>query len=249
MASDELKEVYGKRTLKLRNTKGVEREEVLSGKSWSALDSVPWGGSFRNNGWLTDLGAPDLFYVNLSGSVTTDERVITNQWADVSQADGIVLDMRDYPDLDIYGFAGYFQTGGYTAPWFDHPTWTGPNAFEFTREIWSFSPPANPYNGPVVLLVSNYAVSAAECFAQMLVGLDHVTVMGQQSASTNGTITNLWLPGNFQIYFTGMRLLNVDGSNFHGEGIQPDVVITPKATDFAAKIDPELEAAIDFLLD
>ena len=248
MASDMLKEVRGTRTLGLRNVDGVERVETLHPKSWSDLESVPWGGTFRDNGWLTDLGAPNVYYVNLSGSVTPDEGVVTSIFDTLSDAEGMVLDMRDYPNLDIYGFAGYFQDAGYTAPWFDFPTWTGPDHFEWTREIWSFSPYANPYMGPVVLLVSPYSVSAAECFSQMLVGLDHVTVMGQQSASTNGTITNLWLPGEVQIYFTGMRLLNLDGSDFHGIGIQPDVMVTPTAAEFAAGIDPELERALDYLV-
>jgi len=247
MASDELKEMYGPMTLGLRNSDGQVREETVSPQSWSTLDKVPWGGTFRDNGWLEELGAPDIYYMNLSGTVTPDESVVTSQWASVSQADAIILDMRDYPDFDIYGFAGYFHTAGYTAPWFDFPTWTGPESFDWTREIWDFSPSSNPYTGPVVILTGNYAVSAAECFMQMLVGLENVTVIGQQSASTNGTITNVWLPGQFQIYFTGMRLLNLDGTNFHGEGIQPDIVVTPTPSALAAGIDPELEAALEEL--
>ena len=82
----------------------------------------------------------------------------------------------------------------------------------------------------------------------MLMPLDNVTIIGQQSASTNGTITNAWLPGQLQITFTGMRLLNLDGSDFHGIGVVPDLLITPSAAEFEAGIDPELEAALDVLL-
>ena len=96
-------------------------------------------------------------------------------------------------------------------------------------------------------MVSNKTVSAGECFAQMLYDLDNVTIVGQTSASTNGTITNAWLPGQLQITWTGMRLLNPDGSEFHGIGIIPDIEIIPTAEQFADGIDPELEAAINQL--
>ena len=88
-------------------------------------------------------------------------------------------------------------------------------------------------------MVSNKSVSAAECFAQMLVPLENVTVVGQTSATTNGTITNAWLPGELQITWTGMDLKNLDGSDFHGIGIVPDVQVTPTAEDFAEGVDPE----------
>jgi hypothetical protein len=214
---------------------------------WDALYSVPWGGSFRDNGWLDDLDAPNIYYVNLSDSVTPDETVVTDQWDDVVNADGIVLDMRDYPSLDIYGFAGFFNTEVFSAPWFDHPTWTGPSEFEFTREIWDMYPSVEPYTGPIALMVSPFSVSAAECFAQMLMDLPNVTVVGQQSASTNGTVTNLWLPGQFQVYFTGMRLLNLDGSQFHAIGVVPDVEVVPDHQELADGLDPELQAALGVL--
>ncbi len=247
MATDEFKEVNGRRTLTLRAPDGTEREEVVAPMDWDAQYSVPWGGTFRDNGWLSDLDAPNIYYVNLSDAVTPDESVVTDNWAEVETADGIVLDMRDYPSLDIYGFAGFFRTDMFTAPWFDHPTWTGPSDFDFVREIWDMFPSDSPYTGPIALMVSPFSVSAAECFAQMLMDLPNVTVVGQQSASTNGTVTNLWLPGQFQIYFTGMRLLNLDGSQFHAIGVVPNVHVAPDPADLAAGIDPELMAAIDVL--
>ena len=108
-------------------------------------------------------------------------------------------------------------------------------------------PADSPYTGPIALMVSPFSVSAAECFAQMLMELPNVTVVGQQSASTNGTVTNLWLPGNFQIYFTGMRLLNLDGSQFHTIGVVPDIHVEPGLQELADGRDPELEAALSVL--
>ena len=89
--------------------------------------------------------------------------------------------------------------------------------------------------------------SAAECFAQMIEYLPNVTVVGQPSAATNGTITNAWLPGQIQMTFTGMRLLNPDRTEFHGIGVIPDIDVVPTVEQFAAGLDPELNEAVDFL--
>ena len=183
----------------------------------------------------------------MAGGVTSDESAAVAELAAAESTTGVILDMRDYPNLDIYGFAGTFNPTAYSAPTFGHPTWTGPGRFAIEEEIWSFSSARHVVDEPVVLLVSNKSVSAAECFAQMVMNLDNVTVVGQQSASTNGTITNAWLPGRWQVTFTGMKLTNSDGSDFHGIGVVPDIEVTPTPADFAAGVDPELMEALAVL--
>lgn len=246
-ASSELKEVYGTRALTLQAPDGVEREVQAGPQDYYTTMDVPWGGTKKESGWLDDMAAPTIFYVNMSGEVTPDMEPITDQFDELLGADGIILDMRDYPYLDIYEFARYFNPGPFSAPHFGFPTWTGPESYELTFEIWDFWAGSQVYEGPVVLMVSNKTVSAAECFAQMLVPQDNVVVVGQQSASTNGTITNAWLPGQLQITWTGMDLRNLDGSDFHGIGIVPEHIVEPTAADFAAGEDPELNRALELL--
>ena len=248
MAADELKQVYGTRELGLRAPDGAER--MLSAPPASILEteSVPWGGSFRENGWLDDLGAPNVYYINMSGSVTPDSEPLYPLMATLNDSDGLILDMRDYPNLDIYEFARYFNPAYFSAPLFGFPTWSGPEKFDMIFEAWEFDAGPTVFSGPVTLLVSNYSVSAAECFSQMIVTQDNVVVVGQQSASTNGTISELALPGQMVVNFTGMRLLNPDESEFHGIGIVPDILVSPTPAQFEAGIDPELDAAISYIL-
>ena len=249
-AADKLKEVYGTRTLTLRDPQGVERTETFQPEPYETMEQVAWGGTMRESGWLNDLDAPGIFYVNMAASVTPDESPIVAQMAEIkAQASGMILDMRDYPYLHIYEFARNFHTNPFTAPIFTFPTWEGAEDFQWTEEIWDFLPADQVYTGPIALLVSNKSVSAAECFAQMIMDLDNVTVVGQQSASTNGTITDVRLPGNFQITFTGMLLLSPDGSPFHGIGVVPDEEVVPTAEDFEAGTDPELSRAIEVLIE
>ncbi len=247
LATDELTEVRGSPQWTLRDPDGVERTVTAQASDWDDVESVPWGGSERPSGWLEDLGAPDVYFVNMAGNITPDETEAEAELAAATSTAGVILDMRDYPYLDIYEFARAFNPAHFSAPLFGHPTWTGPGDFEIDIEAWTFNAGAHVVDEPVILLVSNKSVSAAECFAQMVMGLDNVTVIGQQSASTNGTITNAWLPGQWQITFTGMRLTNPDGSEFHGIGVVPDIEVTPDPSEFAAGIDPELAKALEVL--
>ena len=179
--------------------------------------------------------------------VTPDITPILDQFDELMGATGMILDMRDYPYLDVYEFARYFKETHYSAPLFGFPTWTGAEDYDLIFDNWAFSPASYVYDGPVVLMVSNKSVSAAELFSQMIYDEENVTVVGQQSASTNGTITNAWLPGQIQMTFTGMNLLNPDGTDFHGIGIVPDIEVTPTPEQFANGEDPELSAAVEWL--
>ena len=246
-ATYELTDVHGIKELTLRSVDGMERSISAIPQSYDEYLQVPWGGTFQESGWLTGVDGTNIFYVNMSNMVTPEMEPIIDQFDQIMEADGVILDMRDYPYLHIYEFARYFNPDPFTAPHFGFPTWNGPEKYSMPFEIWDFMPAPQVYTGPIVLLVSNKSVSAAECFAQMIEPLENVTVVGQKSAATNGTITNAWLPGQLQITWTGMDLKNLDGSDFHGIGIIPDITVEPTAEDFANGIDPELIQAIEVL--
>ncbi len=250
LATDELKQIWGSRELELRSPTGELRTETVTGRPWEDQDLVPWGGSFRANGWLDELGAPEVYYVNLSGAVSPDEPevydAVVAAIVELEADEKLILDMRDYPALNYYELERHLHTESYTTPQFWFPTWTGPDRFELIEDSWSFTPASQVWTGPIAILMSNKSVSSAENVAQMLEYLPNVTVVGQLSACTNGTVTSFWLPGNISLTFTGMRLRNPDGSEFHGIGVIPDIEVTPSPADFAAGIDPELQAAIDW---
>ncbi|MGB0591973.1 MAG: S41 family peptidase [Myxococcota bacterium] len=247
LATDELTEVYGAPQWTLQDPTGAERTVTAMTSEWSDVEAVAWGGTMRESGWLTDLGAPDIYFVNMASAVTPDVSGVVAELASAGDMAGVVLDMRDYPHLDIYEFARTFNPAHFSAPLFGFPTWYGPWEYAVEFEAWEFDPAPHVVDAPVVLMVSNKSVSAAECFSQMVMDLDNVTVVGQQSASTNGTITTFWVPGRFELTFTGMQLTNPDGSDFHTIGVVPEVEVIPTPEEFAAGEDPELNAALEVL--
>ena len=83
-------------------------------------------------------------------------------------------------------------------------------------------------------------------YTTVAAGVD-ASVVGRNSAGTNGNVTRLWMPGGVTFTFTGMEVLFPDRSRFHGVGIVPDVEVVPTAEDLAEGRDPELLKAIELL--
>ena len=74
-----------------------------------------------------------------------------------------------------------------------------------------------------------------------------VTVIGEQTAGTDGSITGVQLSGSFAFTFTGMEVLHADGSPFRQIGIIPQIIVKEKPEDYATGTDPVLQKAIEVL--
>ena len=232
--------------LAIESALGVQQTLVIDPGSLALDEALGYSPEIRPTGWLDDLGSPDLYYLNLgeTGELALQTAIDA---AIAGAATGMVVDMRGYPVADHYAIAERLIPGAYESARFETPIRTGPDQLEDEVGTYPFEG-TDAYAGPMVLLVGNHSVSAAENFAIMLVGADRVTVVGQQSAATNGNITGIKLPGGFVTTFTGLRVLFPDGSTFHGVGIVPDVEIVPDPAAYAQGDDPELLAAIDVLV-
>jgi hypothetical protein len=207
--------------------------------------------SSRPAGFLADAGAPTLYYINLDGSVMADIALFKTALTEAAPAAGLVLDMRGYPGLDHYQVAQRVVQAAFSSPVFRVSYLKGPDERKVDESSYSLSPLATPaFSGPIALIVGHHSVSAAENFSTMLVDAKRVEVVGRQSAGTNGNITGLQLPGHFAFTFTGMEVRHADPekSVFHGIGIVPDIDVALSADDFAKGKDPELAAAISWLL-
>lgn len=244
LAARELNYLDGDTTFTLRAPDGTERDVVVAPADYDTYATVPFGATIRGDGTLADLGAADIGYLNLDSAVTTDDDQVDEVLASGVRA--LVVDMRGYPAVNHYTVVEDLVSGSFSSPQFHTPTWTGPDSFESVDGTYEFDG-FGTFTGPVVLLVHQTTVSAAENFATMLVGADRVTVLGHQSAGTNGNITGARLPGGFYFTFTGMQVLYPDGSTFHGVGILPDETIDPTAEDLATGADPVLARAVAIL--
>ncbi|MCK6507661.1 S41 family peptidase [Myxococcota bacterium] len=245
VANRELWYMLGDQVLTVVDPDGVEEDLVRSPGDPEELGALDFVWYPRENGTLEDLGAPDVAYLNLASEVTTSMDQVDEVLAIAATTAGLVVDMRGYPGVNHYDVLSALCPDGCDSPWFGIPTWTGPDHFEIVSVQYSLSGDEDAYAGRIVLLISPVTVSAAENFCQALVGAGRVEqVIGSaSSAGTNGNITGMTLPGGYYLSFTGMQLLNPDGSTFHGIGIPADQVVEPTAADLRDGRDPVLEAA------
>ena len=103
------------------------------------------------------------------------------------------------------------------------------------------------FAGPCAVLTSRRTVSAAEDFLAMLRSNHRATVIGTPTCGTTGTpmLLRLRSGGGARICSVGYRLL--DGTEFLGCGIRPDIPMEPTPEDLLAGRDPVLERAIALL--
>ena len=245
-----LRVLDGDTTYVVADPDGKQRTVTVTPAPVDELTSLGFVFRPRPNGFLDDLGAPDIAYLNLDGDVTlsTSEMNDLLTSANDAKAKGLVVDMRGYPGIDHYAAAEKLVDVPFTSPLFLVNIWRGPDDLMVEEEAYPLSPSGGTrWNGPMVLLVGPITVSAAENFSIMLLQATDLTVVGRQSAGTNGNITGLFLPGQLWFSFTGMEVLFPDRSTFHGVGIVPDVEVAPTAADYRDGIDPELVEAISVL--
>lgn len=251
VASYEVQRLLGPIELGLRDPDGMTRTIQFQPQPLAQFAAVGFTPTLRPAGPLDDLGAPNLYYINLAGEVLYDMNDFYLALEAAAAADGLVLDMRGFPGVDMAEVAQRLIPDAWSGAIFRIPVRTGPTEVTIDEFADTFDPLDMPsYGGPIVLLVGNGTLSAAEHFSLALVDANRVKVVGRTTAGTDGNITGIQLPGQFAISFTGMdvRHANAQKSVFHGVGIVPDIDVELTAEAFRDGIDPELEAAVMQLL-
>jgi C-terminal processing protease CtpA/Prc len=76
-----------------------------------------------------------------------------------------------------------------------------------------------------------------------------VTLVGSNTAGTNGDVTAIALPGGLFVTFTGHDIRHADGRRLQRIGIPPHVVVRPTRAGLRAGRDEVLEKALSLARD
>lgn len=168
----------------------------------------------------------------------------------LEKTDSLILDMRGYPRGVWMQLAARLNVR------------KAKNGAAFSRPILSYRgksnlqvfqaiPPtsAAPYQGKVIMLINETAISQAEHTAMFVAAAAPVTFIGAATAGANGDLTNTLLPGNVLVEFTGQNIHHVDGKPLQRVGIQPHIPSAPTLAGLRAGRDEVLERAIAFARD
>lgn len=199
----------------------------------------------RERGPLDDIGHPELYYIDLSAEAMRGSNPTTLHRT-LQDYEGLVLDMRGYPGPGSWAFIAGLMPDGGPGPQMEQ-VYQGPD----TRRVEALSQPTARgdagFDGPVVVLTAPTTQSQAEHLTLTLTAAGRAEVVGRPSAGANGNITSVALPGGFGATFTGLIVLQNDGSTFHGVGVPVDHPVEILPEDLAAGIDPELQHAAELL--
>lgn len=133
-------------------------------------------------------------------------------------------------------------------PWLISRTKLSPGRFD-SPVYWYVEPAKeNRYLKPVAVLSGRYTVSAGERFVMAMSVLPNVSVIGDFTAGTQGSVTEIEMANGWKYSLTYERCTDIDGNNYDGIGVPPDTGVSVAEDDFSRGIDPVLEYAMAFLL-
>ncbi len=117
----------------------------------------------------------------------------------------------------------------------------------FTQEF-NVTPDADPFTGPVAILVDEGTASTSEIFAAGMRDLERVTIYGS-GPSAGAALPSLieQLDGGALFQYVVGDYHSPKGVLVEGRGVVPDRIVPETAADFARGIDPVLEAAVSDL--
>ena len=99
------------------------------------------------------------------------------------------------------------------------------------------------YNGPLIILIGPFTISAAEDFIIPLKFSKRALLVGEKTAGSTGNMVVVQLPGEGKLHICSKRDVYPDGKEFVGFGIQPDIEVLISQLDIINNNDPVLERA------
>jgi len=187
---------------------------------------------------------PGIFYLDLDRIKDEDFQVVLPQ---LEKARGIIFDLRGYPKESPVIISHLTNKPVESARWMV-PIVTQPdrlNIVEYNTEgRWKLEPIVPRLTAKIAFLTDGRAISYAESYLGIIEAYKLADIVGEPTAGTNGNINPCMLPGNYNVVWTGMKVLKNDGSQHHGVGIQPTVPVSRTIRGVAERRDEQLERAI-----
>ncbi|WP_263784510.1 M56 family metallopeptidase [Salinibacter grassmerensis] len=165
----------------------------------------------------------------------------------LAQAEAVIFDVRGYPEGGAQELLPHLSPETLRSAHFEVPKIIYPdqeNIAGYTGGRWTLPSKTPQFTGKVAFLTDGRAISYAESIMGIVEHYDLGTIVGQPTAGANGNVNPFTLPGNYQVYWTGMRVQKHDRSQHHLVGIRPDVRATRTVEGVRAGTDEVLRAAL-----
>ncbi|WP_316569488.1 S41 family peptidase [Neobacillus sp. YIM B06451] len=191
---------------------------------------------------------PGIYYINF---FSDDNQLDDNMISKLSEAKGIIVDIRGYPRGDTPKvFLSHLtdrklDTARFLKLQPIFPDHSDKNGYE--NGSWSIEPKQPKIKGKVVFLTDASAISYSETIMGIVEHYKLGEIVGEPTAGTNGNVVQMFLPGGMKFYWTGLKVVKHDGSQHHNVGISPTVPVKNTIKGLTEKRDEQLEMAIKLI--
>ncbi|WP_157950197.1 S41 family peptidase [Vallitalea okinawensis] len=189
-----------------------------------------------------------IFYINLDTKFNTAR--INEHMDDLKSAKGVIFDNRGYPSNDIasklvpYLIDETVESPAYSAMQIVYPN---REKYDLKDYVYEYSPLEDKIDGKFFFLIDASAISQAENIPYIAFYNQLGELIGQATAGANGNRNGFSLPGGYKVFFTGLRVENPDGSQFHARGIKPDYYVKRTINGVTEGRDEFIEKAIEII--
>ncbi len=200
----------------------------------------------KNNYQILD---KNIYYLNLN---TIEMDTITVLLPQLQTATGIICDLRGYPNGNHEFISHLLKEKDTSKAWMRIPQIIYPDREKivgYENHGWEMEP-KKPYLGDkkIVFIIDGRSISYAESYMCFIKDYQLATIVGQPTAGTNGNINPFTILGNYNINWTGMKVVKHDGSQHHAIGVLPDIYVSKSIDGIKSGTDEFLEKAIEVIL-
>lgn len=119
------------------------------------------------------------------------------------------------------------------------------DGFTPSREFYVEPGGPQQFTGNVIVLTSQFTVSAGETFVLAMDVLPHVTMVGENTAGAYSDVLSRVLPNGWTFGLSNERYVAADGEVYEKVGNPPDMLVPFDPEDFLAGTDQILSAALE----
>jgi len=188
--------------------------------------------------------ASGLWYADLTRATAAQ---LTPRLPALASARGIVFDLRGYPTDAGAMILPHLIERPETDRWMHVARLVAPFAEPAGWQDfgWDIRPAEPRLAGRRVFMTDARAISYGESVMGYVADRKLATIVGRNTAGTNGNVASFLVPSGLRISFTGMRVTGHDGrSPFHLVGVKPDVLVAPTIAGLRRGRDEVLERAL-----
>ncbi len=184
---------------------------------------------------------PIIGYINMGALRAKEVKKVLNSFSDMQ---AIIFDLRNYPNWTIYDLCNYLASEKTAFVKFIAPDLNYPGKYKCMPLTTFGDKKEAPFKGKIIILVNETTQSQAEFTTMALRALPNSICIGSQTAGADGNVSQIVLPGNYQVLMTGLGVYYPDGRETQRIGIKPDVNVEPTVEGIRQGKDEVLERAI-----